>query len=294
MSTVQALLDRVSRDYIDNPSDQQLQTRVTSLVNDSQETIVYSADLTTEEVAALGVGTVVEMDIEWMRVRSHAESTRTLTVTRGFDGTTPAEHVAGTMMRIAPDVSMRTLFDFLGDEIEALSPPLYAEATDWVDPVDAQLELPATPEPYDILSATQMLAGEPVDVGARLVRDATVFSTGVGVVVTPRSDADINVRYSVGLTRPTALADTLASLGVETRFERALIYGMLSAVLIQPDLDHSTQEFISEALQSQGFPPTTGTNLSVALSRMRDAEVRKGRDRQRARNGIRVEHHQVL
>jgi hypothetical protein len=288
------VVNRIFRDYLDSPADQQLQTRITGSVTDAQTTLVYSSDLTQEEIAAMSLGTQVELDIERMRITAHTESSRTLSVSRGHYGTTPAEHPAGTMMWIAPSVGQSAVFDFLADEIEALSPPLYRESATWGDGGDTTLEIPASPEPQSVLSATQMLGGELVDVEARIVYDNVEFSSGVGISYFPRSIADVSLRYSTDLIRPTALTNTLASLGVRTEWVRALIYGVLSSILIQPDLDHRTQEFITEALQSQGFPPTTGTNLSVAMSRMRDGEVRKMRDGLRVRNAPRVDQRSVL
>lgn len=292
--TINDIINRIFRDYLDSPSDQQLQTRITGAMNTTQQTVVYSADLTQEEVAALAVGTQVEVDIERMRITAHDEATRTLSVSRGHYGTTPADHLVNTMMWIAPSMGKSAVFDFLADEIEALSPPLYREATEWAYSGEATIEIPATPEPMDLLSATQIIGGEIVDIEGRIVYDNLAFGSGVGISYRPIGTEDVALRYSTGLIRPTALTDTLASLGVRTEWVRALIYGVLSSVMIQPDLDSRTQEFITEALQTQGFPATTGTNLSVALSRMRDGEVRKMRDGLRARNAPRVDQRSVI
>ena len=292
--TIGALIDRLYRDYLDNPADQGIQTLIPNLVTDFQTTVVYSADLAQEEIDRMAIGTIVEMDLELLRILGHAESTRTLTVQRGLLGTAAAEHVANTMMRVAPSITRAGLLDAIGDAIDSLSPPLYTEAVAWTDPLDGMVEIPAVPEPLDLLSATQYIGVDVVELEARIIHDSIVFSTGVGVVISPRSDNDVNLRYSVRATRPTDLAQTYAELGVSAEWEKAIIYAVLASVMIQPDLDARTQEFISEALQTQGFPPTTGTNLSVALSRMHELEVRKARDRQRARNGVRVDMQSVL
>lgn len=294
MTTIGTLVDRLYRDYLDNPADQGIQTLIPNLVNESQTTVVYSADLFQEEVDRMAIGTVVEMELELLRIVAHAESMRTLTVQRGVFGTAAVEHPANTMMRVAPSITRAGVLSAIGDAVDSLSPALYAEAHTWVDPLDGMMELPSLPEPIDVLSATQDLGVDIVEIEARIIRDDVIFSTGVGVTLAPRSMRDVNLRYSVRPTRPTALTETYDQLGISPNWEKAIIYAVLASVLLQPDLDARTQEFITESLQAQGFPPTTGANLSVALSRMHEVEVRKARDRLHSRNGVRVDMHSVL
>lgn len=293
-TTVGGIVDRILRDYIENPADLGVQSVVVNVVTDSQTSIVYSTGLTAEEVARLSVNTIVEMGLERMRVTAHDEDTRTLTVLRGVQGTTAAEHAANTVMRVAPALGRMTIFEIVCDEIVELSPELYTVATDYGDPGDTALDVSGTP--LAVLSATQRVGSEPVDVEARVVYSEEFFpDSGSGIYYEPLAvSEEVFIRYSKALTRPTAESDTLASLGIEASWERIIIYGVLANLMVGFDIDAATQEFITEALQAEAFPPTTGTNLTVALSRLREAMLMRAADRLIARDGVRQSFTSVL
>lgn len=288
MSTVGNLVERIFRDYLTRPGDTPVQTKIAGAVNVSDPTVVYSADLELEEVDLITPGVIVEMGIELMRITDHDEDTRTLTWDKGVYGSTDAAHVAGTLLRVAPKPSRFMVFEAVADAIENLYPDLYAVGTEWGDPGDTVVELTASPAPGQILGATQMVSGEPLPVTARLVRSDVEFGTGVGIYYESREfgGEDVSIRFTKAFTRPTALTETLVSLGVETGWERIIIYDALAAFLISPDIDATTQEYLSEALSAEGFPATTGTDLSVALTRLRENEIRKARTRLRALNSV--------
>ena len=72
------------------------------------------------------VGDVVEIDDEQCLVVSVAHGIRSLTVRRGWSGTTKAAHTAGDLLYVSPVVSQRQIRKAIGDEIKALPPKLWA------------------------------------------------------------------------------------------------------------------------------------------------------------------------
>jgi hypothetical protein len=294
--TIGAVIDRIYRDYLANPTDLPAQAGATALINNSQLTIVYNDELSFEEKDSIGPGTIVEINLERIRVTAHDEDTRTLTVTRGAYGSIPAAHAQGDLIIVSPRFPRLSVFDALADEIEALFPDLYAVGTEWASPNDTHVELLAADNPQEVLDARQLVGGEYVPIEARII-NSDDFSSAVALEVVSRNTInDIWVRYTKDFSRPTAEADTLPSLGIEESWSRILIFGTLSYLMLGADVDLATQDFVTEALEAEGFPATTGTSLAVALDRLKATEVRRAAARQRARyhNGVMVDYRREL
>jgi hypothetical protein len=110
-------------------------------------------------------------------------------------------------------------------------------------------------------------------------------STGIAIQYEPRPGAsDVLIRYSRTFSRPTAEADTLADLGVDPSWDRIILFGALMSLIFQPDVDAASQDFVTEALENQGFPPSTGAQLAVTLARLRQTQLMAASQRLRARN----------
>ena len=287
MSTVGALVDRMFRDYLANPSDTPVQVSLASQVTDVATTAIYSAgELMAEEIASLGPGTVIELGLEMARVTAHDEDSRTLTITRGLYGSTAATHAAGTLMRVAPKWPRRVVFDAIADEIVGLYPSVYAVGQAWAH----SSELVTTIEDaaaVGLLDARQLIAGHYETIPAELVHVDDV-ATGIAVQFTPRYDVagDVWIRYSKSFPRPTSESETLASLGVDPSWDRILLFGALMSLILQSDIDAATQEFVTEALENQGFPPTSGAQLAVTLARLRQTQLVQAATRLRATNRV--------
>jgi hypothetical protein len=263
-------------------------------LSDSQTDIIYAAgELAPEEVDSLAPGTIIEIDREQMRVTDHDEASRTLTVARELYGTTKAAHPATSLLSVAPRWPRQPIFDAVADEIESLYPDLYGVSNEWAGYNEGIVALPASPRPGVILEAKQFVGGEYVPVEASIVEIDDV-STGFGVQFAARSNQEVYVRYSTEPQRPTTETDTLASLGVESAWQRLIMFGVLGAMMLTGDIDAVTQEFVTEALESQGYPATTSTSLAVTLTRLRQTELGKAVKRQRARRTEMVEYRREL
>ena len=284
--TVGALVDRMFRDYLANPADTPVQVQTQSLVSDVATTVTYSDEMMAEEVSAIGPGTVVELGLEMLRVIAHDENTRVLTVTRGLYGTDVVEHPAGTLMRVAPRWPRRVVFDAIADEIVSLYPAVYAEGSEWGDAREGLVEINDA-YAVSVLEARQLDGHSYEPVVAELVRVADV-STGIAVQFEGRSggSGDVLIRYARTFPRPNTEDVTLASLGIDPSWDRIILFGALMSLIFQPDVDAVTQEFVSEALENQGFPPSTGAQLAVTLARLRQTMLMAAGTRLRARNSV--------
>ena len=294
--TIGDLIDRLYRDYLSNPSDTPVQAKLQAAITDVQTTVVYADELVTEEKALIGVGTIIEAGLELMRVTAHNESTRTLTVTRGVYGSTAAAHGSTTLMRVAPKWPRVSVFEAIADEVSNLYPDLYGTDDEWASSKELMVPI-ENPNAAELLSVKQLVAGHYEDISAQMIRTNAV-SSGIAVQFTPRfthsSDGDVWIRYTTSFSRPTTEADTFASLGVDESWARILLMGAISSLLPQADMDAATQEFITEAMENEGFPPTTATSLAVALARTRADLIGRARRKLRSIDNVRVQMRQVL
>ena len=93
MAAVSTLIDRIYRDFLNKPDDLSAFSRLDGAINDSVTSLNYEAGLfSVEEENLLGSGALIEIGQEIMLVTSATTSTRTLTVSRGYSGTTAAAH----------------------------------------------------------------------------------------------------------------------------------------------------------------------------------------------------------
>ena len=94
MAAVSTLVDRIYRDFLNKPDDLSAFSRLDGAMTDTTgTTLTYESGLfSSEEENLLGNGALVEVDQELMLVTAANTSTRTLTVSRGYAGTTAATH----------------------------------------------------------------------------------------------------------------------------------------------------------------------------------------------------------
>ncbi len=114
MSTAGAVLTRASRQLLSGTIEERNELATT--VNTAVTSIVLSYDL-----GGFRAGSVVEIESEMMYVWEATAATKTLTVTRGFDGTTAASHTSGTLATVNPRFPRQQMLDALNADIDDLS-----------------------------------------------------------------------------------------------------------------------------------------------------------------------------
>lgn len=127
MTTVQAMAEKVRRRLRATSALGEL-TVLTEALDASETGIDVAADLGDNEIAALAVGAIIECDAERMIVTSF-ESTNTLNVIRGVDGTTAATHSSGAVVWVEPVVGLAEIIDAMRDEIRSWPTTLFQEAS---------------------------------------------------------------------------------------------------------------------------------------------------------------------
>ena len=182
MAAVSTLVDRIYRDFLNKPDDLPAFSRLDGSIDDSTTSVVYEAGLfSTEEENLLGAGGLIEIGQELMLVTNANTSTRTLTVARGFKGTTAASHSDNATMTLNPTFPRKSVFDAVADNIVRLYPSLYNVTTTSVTSGSTYAEVPASTVEV-LTSYIQNSGGEKyTSAGVELLRDFPPSSTNTAV-----------------------------------------------------------------------------------------------------------------
>jgi hypothetical protein len=114
MSTAGAVLTRASRQLLSGTVEER--NKLATTVTSADTSIVLSYDL-----GGFREGSIIEIESELMYVWESATATKTLTVQRGYDGTTAASHTSGVLATVNPRFPRQQMLDALNSDIDDLS-----------------------------------------------------------------------------------------------------------------------------------------------------------------------------
>lgn len=288
MATVADVLDRANREWLYPPGNQPSTFKVDNsgdLTSGATSVVTDTSWLSPEEEDSIGAGRIIEIDREWMLVEAVSGSSPalTLTIRRGDDlpyGTPSASHSDNSIITLAPEFPRQTVYDAFADVADDLWPRLWKVETDfvglstgWVE-VDDEVE-----EVFEALiqSGSQWLPLAPGSVTTLL--DFPLASSERAIqfhgLRQPHVDTDtingtVIIKYKKKAKRPSAETDTLASLNIEDSWQKILTVGIAASVLRGSDIEATRPEYITEALEREGFPVGSGESISNALLRYQD------------------------
>ena len=273
MAAVSTLVDRIYRDFLNKPDDLSAFSRLDGAMSDTTgTTLTYESGLfSSEEENLLGNGALVEVDQELMLVTAANTSTRTLTVSRGYAGTTAATHADNTNVFINPTFPRKSVFDAVADNIVRLYPSLYNVTTTNVTSSSTYAEVPAST--VEILTSyVQNASGEQyTSAGIELLRDFPPSTTNTAVQFYNTSNGKtVHLVIKRKFVRPTSESVDLATdCLISDEYEQIVMVGAVADIVGATDIDASTQEFITEKLAADSYPVGSGERLRNALLRLR-------------------------
>lgn len=249
MSTAGALINRVSRQLLSGTIEERNKLAVT--VTSADTSIVMSYDL-----AGLRNGSVFEIDSELMYIWVAESGSKTLTVERGYLGTTAVAHTVGALAILNPRFPQQQLLDALNQDIDDLSSPLNGlfqvkTVNVTYDGSDRQTNLTNATSVIDLIDVRlRYLNTDFVTIrGARLARDlpAADFASTFAITLDQSVMAGtLRVRYKAPFTRAATTADDLQTVSfVPISMEDILEYGVMSRML-------ATREVKRNFIESQG------------------------------------------
>ena len=281
MAAVSTLVDRIYRDFLNKPDDLSAFSRLDGAMSDTTgTTLTYESGLfSSEEENLLGNGALVEVDQELMLVTAANTSTRTLTVSRGYSGTTAATHADKTNIFINPTFPRKSVFDAVSDNIVRLYPSLYNVTTTNVTSNSTYQEVPASTVEV-LTSYVQNASGEQyTSAGIQLLRDFPPSSTNTAVQFFNTSNGKtVHLVVKRKFVRPTSeTVDLATDCLISDEYEQIVMVGAVADIVGATDVDASTQEFITEKLAAESYPVGSGERLRNALLRLRSLLIDEAR-----------------
>ena len=280
MAAVSTLVDRIYRDFLNKPDDLSAFSRLDGEINDSVTSLTYESGLfSSEEENLLGNGALVEVDQEIMLVTAANTSTRTLTVARGYSGTTAASHSDKANIFINPTFPRKSVFDAVADNIVRLYPTLYNVTTITTTANSTYQEVAAST--VEVLSSyVQNASGEQyTSAGIELLKNFPPSSTNTAVQFYNTSNGKtVYLVVKRKFVRPSAETDDLSTACLlEDEYQQIVMVGAVADIVGATDVDASTQEFITEKLAAENYPVGSGERLRNALLRLRSLLIDEAR-----------------
>ena len=214
-----------------------------------------------------------------MLVTSATTSTRTLTVSRGYSGTTAVAHSDKDNIFINPTFPRKTVFDAVSDNIVRLYPSLYNVTTTNVTSSSTYAEVPASTVEV-LTSYVQNATGEQyTSAGIELLTNFPPSTTNTAVQFYNTSNGKtVNLVIKRKFVRPTAETDDLSTTCLlEDEYEQIVMVGAVADIMGATDVDASTQEFITEKLAAENYPVGSGERIRNALLRLRSLLIDEAR-----------------
>ena len=280
MAAVSTLVDRIYRDFLNKPDDLAAFSRLDGAITDSDTSLTYEDGLfSVEEENLLEAGALVEIDQELMLVTDANPSTRVLTVSRGYAGTTAAAHSDKDNIFLNPTFPRKSVFDAVADNIVRLYPSLYNVTTTNVTSTSTYAEVPASTVEV-LTSYVQNASGEQyTSAGIELLRDFPPSTTNTAVQFYNTSNGKtVHLVIKRKFVRPTSeTVDLATDCLISDEYEQIVMVGAVADIVGATDIDATTQEFITEKLAAENYPVGSGERLRNALLRLRSLLIDEAR-----------------
>ena len=277
MSTAGALLNRVSRQLLSGTVEER--NKLAGTVDSSTTTITTSYDLN-----GLRTGTVFEIDSELMYIWEATPGTKSLTVERGYAGTTATSHTAGVSITTNPRFPKAQMLEALNQEISDLSSPLNG----LFRVITAEVDYNGSDRQVDVTGATTIL--DLVDVRlkylvsdypyiwtARLQRDLPTadFPSGYAIVMDASVMAGtLIVRYKAPFARVSSTSDDIQSVAhIPAEMEDILELGIMSRMLAPREVKRNFIESQGDTRRSEEVTAGAMTNSVTNILRLRKDRI---------------------
>lgn len=272
MTTAGNLIDRVIQPLLAGTVEERNKLAVS--INSSETGLTMSYDLGTLQGRA-----VFEIEQELLYVWEANTTGKTLTVDRGYGGTTAASHSSGTAVTVNPKFPRKQILDALNSELADLSSPmngLYQMNT--VDlsynGSDRMVNLTGVTDVIDFYEARlRYLADDyPIIKNVRFLRDMPTTDFASGFVLAFDDDVrsgTIRVLYKAPYAAFSSESSTVASAGGGTELEDLLVLGAQIRMLAGREVKRNFIESQGDTRRSDEVP-AGAMNASVTnLLRMR-------------------------
>ena len=272
MTTAGNLVDRVVQQLLAGTVEER--NKIASSVNNSVTSIPVTYSL-----GSLAEQTVFEIESELLYVWAVDVSSKTLTVERGFGGTTAASHSNGTVLTVNPKFPRWQILNALNDELADLSSPMNGlfqmKTVDLsYNGSDRMVDLTSTTDIIDLYDVRLRYLSDdyPVIRNVRLMREmpTTDFASG-NVLVFDQSvlSGTVRVSYKAPYTSFTSEASTLASSGAGDTLTDLLVLGAQIRLLAAREVKRNFIESQGDTRRAEEVPAGAMNASITNLLRLR-------------------------
>ena len=272
MTTAGNLVDRVVQQLLAGTVEER--NKIASSVNASVTSVPITYSL-----GSLAEQTVFEIESEMLYVWDVDTANKTLTVERGFGGTTAASHSSGTVLTVNPKFPRWQVLNALNDELADLSSPMNGlfqmKSVDVsYNGSDRMVDLASVTSMIDLYDVRWRFESDdyPVVRNVRLARNlpTTDFSSGFALIFDQGiQSGTVRVWYKDKYTPFTTEASTLSSTGATTELADLLVLGAQIRLLAGREVKRNFIESQGDTRRAEEVP-AGAMNASVTnLLRLR-------------------------
>ena len=258
MTTAQTIVDQARRDLLAGVVEER--NKLVSQINSAATSLQLQYD-----PKGVREGNIIEIGSELMYVWGTSGST--VTVERGFQGTTAATHAAGAVITVKPRFPNQMMLDHVNDELTDLSSP--ANGLFQIKVCSRQYN--GTDRAVDLTGVTDLLAvhevrwrydsDEWIEVRRwRLARNAatTDFASGLSLIfdMPPPQSAAIRVVYKAPYTRLSSLSQDLTTTGgLQATLEDVVRMGVQLRAMVGREVKRNFTEGQGDTRRAQEVGP---------------------------------------
>lgn len=273
MTTVAQVLNRASRQMLAGVVEER--NKLASSLDSSTTSVV-----TTYDLGGLRAGSVFEIDSELFYVWDASPAAKTLTVERGYAGTTAASHSANALLTLNPRFPRTQMLDAVNADLDDLSTTLnglFRVVT--VDLTyngsDRQINITGSGTILELLDVRLRYLSDdhPVIHGVRLQTGLPTadFASGNSLVLDDDVMAGtLRVRYKAPFVRATTESDDLTSTCfLPATCEDIVELGVIMRMMAGREIKRNFTEAQFDTRRAEEVPPRAVTESIVNILRLR-------------------------
>ena len=272
MTTAGTILDRANQLLLAGVVEERNKLAVSCDSSTTSITLAYALN-------GIRENTVFEIGSEMMYVWESNSTSKTLTVERGFGGTTASAHTLGDIVTVSPRFPRGQMFTALNSELSDLSSPLNGlfqiKTVDLsYNGSDRMVNLTGVTSMLDLYDVRYRYLNDdyPVVRNVRLLRDMPTADFASGFVLafdTYVRSGTVRVIYKAAYGTLATEASVLSTSGVGTELEDLLVLGVQIRMVAGREVKRNFTESQGDTRRAEEVPAGSVTNSINNLLRLR-------------------------
>ena len=277
MTTVATILNRASRQMLAGTVEER--NKLAATIDADDTTVVCSYDL-----GGIRGGSVFEIDSELLYVWEANSSAKSLTVQRGYGGSTPTSHTSGSIITLNPRFPRAMMFDAVNSELDDLS----SSANGLFRVVTADLEYNGADRQIDIENSSTILGI--LDVRYRYVTDEHPavryyrLETGLPTADFPSGNTlvfdesimagDVRVRYKAPFVRASSeSSDLTTNCFLPSTCDDIVEMGVILRMMAGREIKRNFTESQGDTRRAEEVPAGAITSSIANILRLRRERI---------------------